>query len=366
MMTRMRIEKLLSIFIVISLFLSMNWTSTAAAKAGMKVENKKVSINGKSFTVQTVTIPKGTPVTLGLAKGQVGQTAPFASIVKMYQAEAAINGAFFEAYHGAPDPYGTLIRNGQIAHIGRYGTTIGFLKDGTALMDSLMISITGTVTGQNGRSQGWYATFVNRTPADGASTDILFNSARGGKVGFKGGTAVVIENGKVTKKTTNINISIPRDGYVLVYTGTQKSRADRFEVGDVVKMTLSYKDSQGHTIPWDDVVTAVGAGPRLVKDGKVQLNPEAEGFKDEKILKNAAARSAIGIKEDGSIVIATVSGVTMKQWAAVMQKLGVKQAMNLDGGASSALYAGGTILTKPGRELSNTLVFGSKVNGQAK
>lgn len=61
---------------------------------------------------------------------------------------------------------------------------------------------------------------------------------------------------------------------------------------------------------------------------------------------------------DGSVMLATVPGATMKQWAEVMQKLGAKQAMNLDGGASSALYGGGKVLTSAGRLLSNTLVFG--------
>ncbi|MNJ60560.1 hypothetical protein D3C77_563010 [compost metagenome] len=61
-------------------------------------------------------------------------------------------------------------------------------------------------------------------------------------------------------------------------------------------------------------------------------------------------------------MIATVSGATMKQWADIMKALGAKQAMNLDGGASSAMYGGGKMLTPAGRLLSNTLVFGSNLN----
>ncbi len=65
---------------------------------------------------------------------------------------------------------------------------------------------------------------------------------------------------------------------------------------------------------------------------------------------------------DGSVMIATVPGATMKQWAAVMQKLGAVQAMNLDGGASSGMLVGGKVVTSPGRLLSNTLVFGGTGN----
>lgn len=334
---------------------------TADAKAAISTKVQKVKAAGRNFTIQTVSIPKGTPVTVGLAKKQVGQTATLPSIVKSYGAQAAINGAFFEAYNGAPDPYGMLIANGKVIHIGRYGTTIGFKEDGTAIMDSLQVSLTGKVIDSAGKSRSWYATFINRTPSANASISMLYTPERGPKVGFKGGTAVVMEKGIVTKKVANNNVAIPKNGSVLVFTGNQKSTADRFAVGSTVEMNYRYTNASGKEIPWEDVVTAVGAGPRLVKDGKVAVNPTSEGFKDTKILNASGARSGIAIMADGSVMLATVSGATIKEWAAVMQKLGAKQAMNLDGGASSGLYAGGKMLTSPGRLLSNTLVFGGSV-----
>ncbi|SHN72148.1 Predicted protein [Paenibacillus sp. ov031] len=334
---------------------------TADAKAAISTKVQKVKAAGRSFTVQTVSIPKGTPVTVGLAKKQVGQTATLPSIVKAYGAQAAINGAFFEAYNGAPDPYGMLIANGKVIHIGRYGTTIGFKEDGSAIMDSLQVSLTGKVTDKEGKSRSWYATFINRTPSANASITMLYTPERGSTVGFKGGTAVVMEKGIVTKKVPNTDVVIPKNGSVLVFTGNQKSSSDRFTVGSTVEMNYKYTNAAGKEIPWQDVVTAVGAGPRLVKDGKVAVNPTSEGFKDTKILNASGARSGIAIMADGSVMLTTVSGATIKEWAAVMQKLGAKEAMNLDGGASSGMYAGGKMLTSPGRLLSNTLVFGGSV-----
>ncbi|PZT53511.1 phosphodiester glycosidase family protein [Paenibacillus silvae] len=334
---------------------------TAEAKAAISSKVQKVNAAGRSFSVQTVSIPKGTPVTVGLAKKQVGQTATLPSIVKAYGAQAAINGAFFEAYQGAPDPYGMLIANGKVIHIGRYGTSIGFKADGSAIMDSLQVSLTGKVTDTNGKSRSWYATFINRTPSATSSISILYTPERGANVGFKGGTAVIMEKGVVTKKVPNSNVAIPKNGSVLVFTGNEKSMSDRFTVGSTVEMNYRYTNAAGQDIPWQEVVTAVGAGPRLVKDGKIAVNPASEGFKDPKILNASGARSGIAIMADGSVVLATVSGATMKEWAAVMLKLGAKQAMNLDGGASSGLYASGKMLTSPGRLLSNTLVFGGSV-----
>jgi len=340
---------------------SVSAPQTADAKAAISTKVQKVKAAGRSFTVQTVSIPKGTPVTVGLAKKQVGQTATLPSIVKAYGAQAAINGAFFEAYNGAPDPYGMLIANGKVIHIGRYGTTIGFKEDGSAMMDSLQVNLTGKVTDPEGKSRSWYATFINRTPSANASITMLYTPERGSTVGFKGGTAVVMEKGIVTKKVPNTNVAIPKNGSVLVFMGNQKSSSDRFTVGSTVEMNYKYTNAAGKEIPWQDVVTAVGAGPRLVKDGKVAVNPVSEGFKDTKILNASGARSGIAIMADGSVMLATVPGATIKEWAAVMQKLGAKQAMNLDGGASSGMYAGGKMLTSPGRLLSNTLVFGGSV-----
>lgn len=359
---RMVLIGLLAIITTLSLIVPKHTSTTyAASKPTIRNEVKKVSVSGKSFTVQTVAIPKGVPATVGLAKGKVGLTQDFNSIVQSYRGEAAINGAFFESYGGVPDPYGNLIVDGEVAHMGHYGTTIGFKADGTALMDSLRISLKGTVSRAVGSPLSWYATFVNRTPSTNANVSILFTEDRGSRVGFKGGIAIVMENGKVTKKVPNDNVVIPKNGYVLVCSGTEKSMAGRFEVGADVVMNVSYQDDKGQALPWEEVVTAVGAGPRLVKDGKVALSPAAEGFKDQKILSSAAARSGIAVMADGSVMIATVPGATMKQWAEVMQKMGAKQAMNLDGGASSAMYGNGKVITQAGRLLSNTLVFGSNL-----
>ncbi|NGZ75882.1 phosphodiester glycosidase family protein [Saccharibacillus alkalitolerans] len=341
----------------------------ADAAASITTAVRKVSAAGRTFTVQTVTIPKGTKAALGLAQGQVGQTQNFASIVKNSKATAAINGAFFNSYGGPADPYGTLISKGQVVHTGYYGTSIGFKKDGTVLMDSLRANIAGMVTGKpdkSGRSKSasWYATFVNRTPDTGQNVVLMYNSARGTNVGFSGGIAVTVRKDKVVKKEANRNAAIPSDGYVLVYHGSEQTNAGRFEVGSTVEMNITYLDVNKKPIPWDDVVTAVGAGPRLVKDGKVALDPAGEGFSDPKILTASGARSGIAIMPDGSVMLATVGGATMKQWAQVMQKMGAKQAMNLDGGASSAMYANGRTLTNAGRSLSNTLVFGQWVSMQ--
>ena len=103
-------------------------------------------------------------------------------------------------------------------------------------------------------------------------------------------------------------------------------------------------------------MTAVGAGPRLLTNGKITVNPKEEGFTSEKILSIRGARSAIGVKNNGTVVLVTTVA-TINELAQIMQKLGSYNAMNLDGGASSGLWYKGKYITSPGRLLSNVLVF---------
>lgn len=102
---------------------------------------------------------------------------------------------------------------------------------------------------------------------------------------------------------------------------------------------------------------ALQAGPRLIVNGKVQLDVKNEGFKDPKILTGGGNRSALGITKDHKLILMTTGGATIPQLAEIMKQAGAYQAMNLDGGASSGLYYNGKYLTTPGRKISNALVI---------
>ena len=99
------------------------------------------------------------------------------------------------------------------------------------------------------------------------------------------------------------------------------------------------------------LVNALGGGPRLLPS----LTAQQEGFTAEVngvVMRDALgsrqpnARTAIGITRDQSLLWVMVaqkpgvaaSGMTLQELAAFMQTLDVEQAMNLDGGSSSALY----------------------------
>jgi hypothetical protein len=95
---------------------------------------------------------------------------------------------------------------------------------------------------------------------------------------------------------------------------------------------------------------AVGGGPQLLPQNTSQQEgftaySKGELIRDAIGSKQTNARTAIGLKPDGSVVWVMVaqtavqpSGMTLDELAGFMKRLGVTSALNLDGGTSSSLY----------------------------
>lgn len=287
---------------------------------------------------------------LALGSGKIGSISEFSEIIKRTKADFAINGAFFDAYsnHKIRNTVQTLISQGRPVNLSDIGCMIGFQSDGRAKIGRVKIRIRGTVAGQS-----WYAYRINNDPSASASIAMEFNSAWGSETGFDGGLQVQVSKGKVTW-VTRTSTKIPTDGYVLFFKGSEEKMGLRFHPGDAVKREITYESDDNAF--WRTCEEAVGAGPTLVRNGKVVVDAESEGFRDPKITRESGSRSMIGLKQDGTIVLAVSSG-TVTQVAAVMESLGCTDAMNLDGGASSGLFVQGRYVRQAGRPLSNVLVF---------
>jgi len=93
----------------------------------------------------------------------------------------------------------------------------------------------------------------------------------------------------------------------------------------------------------------IGGGPLLLQGGRIVLNGAAETFSSG-FLSQGAPRTVIG--SDGSqIWLITLegtsdSGPTLPETAQVLQSLGLRDALNLDGGSSTGLVMGGTMPVK--------------------
>ncbi|MBL8048608.1 MAG: phosphodiester glycosidase family protein [Chthonomonas sp.] len=131
-------------------------------------------------------------------------------------------------------------------------------------------------------------------------------------------------------------------------------------MGTVLKMTEDGKMDiervvRHRTMDWRGHKFVLGCGPALVLDGKVDVDWRGEGFRDPHVT-GKTARMAIGYTQGGKLLLVRIGrAVSFGEEAEIMRKLGCHEAMNLDAGASSGLYANGKILVKPSRELTSIL-----------
>lgn len=102
---------------------------------------------------------------------------------------------------------------------------------------------------------------------------------------------------------------------------------------------------------------ALAAGPRLLTDGRVTLNPEAEGFRSA-ARRVRASRVALCVRRDGAgLVVVDEHPVTLAEFAAVCRKAGAVDAVNLDGGSATALYHKGQTKVSPRGPMVNVLAI---------
>lgn len=112
---------------------------------------------------------------------------------------------------------------------------------------------------------------------------------------------------------------------------------------------------------WSDYDFVCACGPRLLRRGRVVLDPHAERFKDKHMLA-PNSRIGVGVTRGNKLVfVMTRKPIYLGRLAKVMRALGVSEAMNLDAGTSTGFYYNGTTLAKPGRSLTNMIVvYGRK------
>ncbi len=109
----------------------------------------------------------------------------------------------------------------------------------------------------------------------------------------------------------------------------------------------------GQSLEWgrDTGVDAVIANyPLLVRDGNINFTSASDGK-----LTGRGNRSFVGSK-DNIAYIGVVQKATVAEVAQVLQAMGMKNALNLDSGGSTALWSGGYKFG-PGRAIPNAILF---------
>lgn len=163
--------------------------------------------------------------------------------------------------------------------------------------------------------------------------------------------------GKTTGASAAINGSYfnVREGYSVCYLRKDKAVIDTTtatEFKQRVTGAIRIKKGKLELLPWNKSTetrynkkkgTVLASGPLLLNDGTVcDFSISGKGFVETK-----HPRSAIAIHNEGKILLITVDGrfpgkaegINIPELAHLIQILGGRDALNLDGGGSSTLWA---------------------------
>jgi exopolysaccharide biosynthesis protein len=145
-----------------------------------------------------------------------------------------------------------------------------------------------------------------------------------------------------------------------VARGFSADRLRRFHKGETIDLELLWDDKG-----FEKCTNVLQAGPLLLQGGKGALTPE--GF-SESVIRERHPRSVAGT--DGTSLWWIVvdgrdswhsRGCTLNEAAALAARLGLKEALNLDGGGSSTMWWQGALVNSPSgtseRPLPYAVVF---------
>lgn len=261
------------------------------------------------------------------------------------------NADFFVMSSGIP--IGLVIDEGELISSDAWQYAVGFKADGTAVMGRPTMGM--TVSGTSGTVSVSYFN-KTRTTAGAYLLDRNYDDATNFSAN---GTYIVLErvddtpvtvNGSVklkvvSKGTGNSSFAIADNQMVLTKSdGANVPTWTDFAVGEEVTLTVTANDSN-----WADVDYAVG-GKLLIDNGTVTTTG-IDGA------SSTRARSAIGVKADGTVVLYEIdgnqsssAGLTAAQLGQELLELGCVRAICLDGGGSSAMA-----LRQPGEDTASLI-----------
>lgn len=275
-------------------------------------------------------------------------TAPLITIAQQSQVAAAINAGFFNRNNQLP--LGALRRDnrwisGPILNRGAiaWNTLSDVAIDRFDWRETLTTS-TGQQFPLTLFNTGYVRAGLARYTPDWGSTytNIIDNE-----------TIITVQNNQVTRQQVTTAqgqtvVPIPTNGYLLV-ARSFNTAVNALPVGTTLQLsTLTTPTS------FSQYSQIVGAGPLLIRNRQIVLNAQSEQF-TQAFIQQAAVRSVIARMPEGKLMLLTIqnringSGPTLADTAEILYQLGAIDALNLDGGSSTSLYLGGTLLNRPPR-----------------
>lgn len=315
---------------------------------GLTWQQRWLTLGAKAFPTTVLTVdPRRPQIQVRSLRSSMGQSTGITSLVDLaryWDAAAAINGGFFNRNNQLP--LGALRQDGrwQSGPILSRGA-IAWNDQGSVALDRLTVQTTLT-TNRNQtfpivvENSGYVQAGVARyTPDWGAEYVTLTDTE----------TVVTVQGDRVVDQRqitgTGQRVAIPPDGMLLIVRSYATAAA---ALTPGTTLTVAARTNPSH---FDAYPHVMGAGPLLVQRGQIVVNGAQEQFSPA-FNSQAASRSAIGLKPDGTLILVAVHnrgsqpGPTLPEMARLMTQLGATDALNLDGGSSTSLYLGGTLVDR--------------------
>lgn len=244
-------------------------------------------------------------------------------------------------------------------------TSFGVTPDGDFLLDT--VKLNGKLRMDDGDPDALLISAVNQI-CDASSPTVIYTPRFGRRTLTRRCYEFTLKQiklpltGKYTSRfvVTGVNPRgnsvIPFDGIVLA----MEPRLARDWTDKIVKSTAGTLEIALTPKKWQHVQQGIGGNLRLVRGGKVE--PELIAFGESRggsayRHRNAASRhprSALGFNDKKLFLIAIDGrqpgysmGMTLYQMGTFFSELGIKHAINFDGGSSSTLWALGRVANSP-------------------
>lgn len=334
--------------------------STKAPSVGSGISYRNEKIPEKPLSIHIVKVDRSRSdlvLATSLAKGTVLDLCPLSEQVKALQKtnqrpQVAINGDFYktEREFFAGDPLGFQVMEGELLSSSVTNKPCFWLDDKSQPHIGIIRS-EFQVKFPDGRS---LPLEVNEERARGTAR--LYTPRLGASTQTTGGREVVLErsgeldwlplrpgvgvSGKVREVRETGNTKLTPEIMVLSVDSQLLSSMPSLKPGDLVVLDMT-------TVPnTRGCETAIGGGPALLRDGNLG---NYSGNKTDR-----HPRSAFGwndshwffVEVDGRQSSLSI-GMTLPEFSEYLRGLGVKDALNLDGGGSATLWLFGQVVNSP-------------------
>ncbi len=247
----------------------------------------------------------------------------------------------------------------------------GIRQDGTLVADRIRVALTldvplaGIVDVAIDELNRQVRTDGDRTHASSGEL-LLFDGRYGTSIEVRAGSPLLVlddlplrSSGTLTAivrerraPTTDSRWTVPEGTSALLAYGTSKPLLDGIPEGTQVQITTRVEPFGGGAEAWQDLRSSVPGAGLLIRDGRISSGTamSSEGVDHA---SNRRARTAIGQTTDGTTLLVTVderggsTGVTLFEFAQVMQRFGAVNAVAMDGGGSTHMTIDGRTHNQP-------------------